>query len=98
MAAYIFVNVDVHDPEGYREYTSQVLATLEPFHGRFVIRGGANELLEGEWSPGRIVLLEFPSMEQARAWYTSPAYQAILPIRHRFSQAQVFALIEGVPS
>lgn len=96
MAAYIFANVDVHDHEGYREYTSQVPATLAPFQGRFVVRAGAHEVLEGEWSPDRIVLIEFPSMELARAWYASPEYQAILPIRHRNSRTSFLALIEGV--
>jgi uncharacterized protein (DUF1330 family) len=98
MAAYVLGNVDVLDPDGYRAYTSRVPATLEPFQGRFVVRAGANETLEGEWSPARIVLIEFPSMEQARAWYASPEYQAILPIRHRHSQARFLTLIEGVPT
>lgn len=98
MAAYVLANVNVRDMEAYREYTSQVPATLAPFQGRFVVRAGAVETLEGAWTPGRIVLIEFPSLELARAWYTSPAYQAILPIRHRNSQAQFFAIIEGVPS
>jgi uncharacterized protein (DUF1330 family) len=98
MAAYVLGDVNVHDPEGYREYTSRVPATLEPFQGRFVVRAGAHELLEGEWSPDRIVLIEFPSMELARAWYASAAYQEILPVRHRNSHANVLAIIEGVPS
>lgn len=96
MAAYVLGNVDVHDLEAYREYTNQVPATLAPFQGRFVIRAGANETIEGEWNPARIVLIEFPSMELARAWYASPAYQAILPIRHRHSRARFMSLIEGV--
>ncbi|MDQ3410790.1 MAG: DUF1330 domain-containing protein [Chloroflexota bacterium] len=96
MAAYILADVTVHDPEAYREYTSQVPATLAPFQGRFVVRAGAYETLEGEWSPDRVVLIEFPTVEQARGWYASPAYQAILTIRHRNSDATFLALIEGV--
>lgn len=98
MAAYILADVTVADMEAYREYTRQVPDTLLPFQGRFVVRAGASEALEGEWNPGRLVLIEFPSLELARAWYASPAYQAILPIRHRHSHAKFMALIEGVDS
>src|SRR5687767_11833060 len=96
VAAYILADVSVTDMEAYREYTRQVPATLEPFQGRFVVRAGASVTLEGDWNPGRLVLIEFPSPELARSWYTSPAYQAIMPIRHRHSQAKFLALIEGV--
>lgn len=96
MAAYVLGNVEVHDPEAYRAYTSQVQATLDPFQGRFVVRGGALETVEGELNADRLVLLEFPSMAQARAWYDSAAYQAILPIRHAHSTARFITLIEGV--
>lgn len=96
VAAYILADITVADMEAYREYTRQVPATLEPFQGRFLVRAGASETLEGEWTPGRLVLIEFPSPELARAWYTSPAYQAIMPIRHRHSRAKFFTLIEGV--
>lgn len=98
MAAYILADVTVADQQAYREYTRQVPGTLEAFQGRFVVRAGASETLEGEWNPDRLVLIEFPSLELARAWYDSPAYQAILPIRHRHSQAKFLALIEGVDS
>lgn len=98
MAAYVLGSVSVHDPQGYRAYTSQVQATLDPFQGRFVVRAGVHETLEGEFEADRLVLIEFPSMEQARGWYDSEAYQAILPIRHGNSSARFITLIEGVPS
>ncbi len=79
MAGYVIADVDVHDPEGYKEYTALVPATLEPFGGRFAVRGGAYEVLEGSWRPRRLVVLEFPSVERARAWYESAEY----PTRRR---------------
>jgi uncharacterized protein (DUF1330 family) len=95
MAGYILVNVEVLDPVGYQQYTAQVPDTVARFGGKFLIRAGANETLEGEWEPHRIVLLEFPSVEQARAWYDSPEYQAIIPLRQRYSRTHFFSAIEG---
>lgn len=95
MAAYAIVNVQVNDPERYQEYSSQVLPTLEPFGGEFLVRGGRHEVLEGDWQPDRLVVVRFPDMEQARAWYFSPAYQRILPIRQQHSTG-TFVLVEGV--
>jgi uncharacterized protein (DUF1330 family) len=96
MAAYVLGNVSIDNPVGYREYTSQVQATLDPFEGRFVVRAGAYETLEGEFEADRLVLIEFPTVEQARGWYDSEAYQSILPIRHANSSARFITLIEGV--
>jgi len=75
-------------------YLERIQATLDPFHGRFVIHGGALEVAEGEW-PGSAVLIEFPDMEQGRAWYASPAYQDILPLRTDHIEGDVI-LVEGV--
>ncbi len=96
MAAYVIVDVEVLDPEAYTEYTRDVPATLEPFGGRFLVRGGAVTTLEGEWRPQRAVLIEFPSVEQAKAWHASPAYVAILPIRHKHARTNFMTVIEGV--
>lgn len=95
MAAYVLVSVDVHDPEGYREYTAQTPGTVERYGGRFIVRGGAYETVEGEWQPKRIVVVEFPSMEQARAWYASPEYQTILPIRQHNSTCEFLTFVDG---
>jgi uncharacterized protein (DUF1330 family) len=96
MAAFVIVDVEVLEPAPYREYTSAVPATLAPFGGRFIVRGGAYETIEGEWRPQRIVIIEFPSVEQARAWYASPEYQAILPIRLRHARTNFLTVVEGV--
>ena len=96
MAAYVIVDVEVLEPEAYTEYTRAVPASLEPFGGRFIVRGGAHETLEGDWNPQRVVVLEFPSVEQAKAWHASPAYQAILPIRQRHARTNFLTVVEGV--
>lgn len=95
MAAYIVVDVAITDPQEYRTYTQQVPATLEKYGGRFIVRGGQTETLEGDWQPGRFVILEFPSVEQARAWYSSPEYTAIIGIRHHAANSNMI-LVQGV--
>lgn len=96
MAAYVIVDVEVLDPEPYDEYRRGVPATLERYGGRFVVRGGAAETLEGEWRPQRVVVLEFPSVERAKAWHASPEYAAILPIRRRHARTTFLTVVEGV--
>jgi uncharacterized protein (DUF1330 family) len=97
MAAYIVVDVTVKDPDRYPEYSRQVQATLEPYGGRFIVRGGATETVEGTWSPGRLVILEFPTMERARAWYDSPEYAPARSLRWELADANLL-IVEGVPS
>jgi uncharacterized protein (DUF1330 family) len=96
MSAYVIVGVDVTEPNEYADYSRQVPATLEPYQGRFVVRGGAFEVLEGEFTPPRIVVLTFPNVELAKTWHESPAYQAILPIRQRNAQTAFMVVVEGV--
>jgi len=96
MPAYVIVGVDVTDPEAYSEYTRQVPATLEPHEGRFLVRGGAFEVLEGDWTVSRTVVLVFPSVDHAKAWHASAAYQAILPIRQEHARTHFMVLVDGV--
>jgi uncharacterized protein (DUF1330 family) len=76
------------------EYMERIQATLDPFSGRFLIHGGEVDVKEGSW-PGAVVLIEFPGMAQARAWYASPAYREILPLRTRHLEGEAI-LVEGV--
>ena len=76
-------------------YLERIDATLAPFHGRFLVHGANAEVLEGSW-PGDLIIVEFPDREQASAWYTSPAYQQILPLRTENSDSTVI-LVDGVP-
>jgi uncharacterized protein (DUF1330 family) len=93
--AYLIADVDVTDAQRYADYTAQVPSTLEPYGGRFLARGGATEAIEGDWLPGRPVIIEFPSVDAAKRWYGSAEYQAILGIRHEASSAR-FVLTDGV--
>ena len=82
-----------NDPDVF-EYLERIDSTLEPYSGRFVIHGGRVEVLEGAW-PGAVVVIEFPGVAQAKSWYRSAAYQAILPLRTRHISTDVI-LAEGV--
>jgi uncharacterized protein (DUF1330 family) len=76
------------------EYLERIDATLAPFGGHFIVHGGDFELLEGSW-PGNLIVIEFPDREQARAWYDSPAYQAMVTLRTDSSDSDVI-MIDGV--
>ena len=95
MAAYVIGEVDVMDPAAYEEYRKQVGAVVTKYGGRFIARGGKVEALEGGWSPKRLVLLEFPSMELALKWYRSPEYAPLIKLRQKASRGKLVAL-EGI--
>jgi uncharacterized protein (DUF1330 family) len=95
MAAYIVVDIDVHDAPGLEEYRSRVPATVEKYGGRFIVRGGQFQVLEGGWQPKRLVLLEFPSSEQARRWYDSEEYRPLKAMRLKASTGNL-VLVDGV--
>ena len=95
MAAYIIADVDVTDPAGYEAYRREVPALIAAGGGRYLVRGGATETLEGDWSPRRVVILEFPDMASLKAWYGSPGYQSILKIRQACADSRLIA-VEGV--
>ena len=95
MTAYCVVYEIIDDPKPFEEYRRQVLSTIEAHGGRFLVRGGAFTVLEGEMPYNRIALLEFPSREKAEEWYKSPEYQRILPLRHQSGRSQ-FLLVDGI--
>ena len=94
-AFYIAEHV-VSDPEGFKPYASGVAKTLEPYGGRFAVRGGKPVALEGDEPKGRYVVIVFDSIEKARGWYESPAYQALIPVRQKAAQSRAL-LVEGIP-
>ena len=94
MTAYVIADIDIHDQDAYREYSALVPDTLRQYGGRFLVRGGAFETLEGDWRPRRVLVLEFPSAEHARRWYGSQEYAAPLAMRHRASTGKL-VLVEG---
>jgi uncharacterized protein (DUF1330 family) len=95
MAAYVIATVEVTDPDAYAEYRARVLPTIERHGGRFLVRGGASEILEGSWQPSRVVVLEFPDAEAARRWYGSEDYAPLVELRQRASVGHLL-LVEGV--
>ncbi len=96
MAAYAVAHLhDVTMGADIRAYLEGIDATLAPFGGRFVIHGGPVDRLEGEWT-GDLIVVEFPDRENARQWYHSPAYQALLPLRTANARGTLI-LIDGVP-
>jgi len=95
MKGYIIADVEIRDPGEYEAYKAAVPATLEVYGGRFIVRGGETEVLEGDWQPKRIVVLEFDSPEQARAWYESEEYGDPKALRQRASTASLI-LVSGV--
>ena len=95
MPAYLILDIHVEDPEEYAAYRERAPATLEAYGARYLVRGGAHEVLEGDWDPERVVVVEFPSVERAREWYRSPEYQELAAMRQRAAPGQVI-LVEGV--
>ena len=91
---YVVAEVDVTDPATFQKYGEKVPGTLAPFNGHYLIRGGKTLSLEGD-SPKRFVVIAFDSMEKAKSWEDSPAYEAIKPIRHSSAKSRVF-IAEGV--
>lgn len=95
MPAYLIGNIEVTDPAGYEEYKKGVGATVAAYGGRSLARpGGAMEVLEGEWKPKRLVILEFPSAAQLKAWYNSTEYKPLLEIRLRAAKSSL-VMVEG---
>lgn len=95
MAAYIIVDVVVKDTQRYEDYKKLTPASLIPFGGKFIVRGGKAETLEGDWKPGRIVVVEFPTVEKAKAWWKSDTYAPARAIRQAASITRML-LVDGV--
>lgn len=94
MPAYVIVEVEVHNPTEYEDYKKLTPGSLVPFQGKFIVRGGKMETLEGDWHPQRIVVLEFPTLELAKSWWTSEEYAAPKALRQRTARTKMIA-IEG---
>ena len=95
MPAYVFAEVNITNPEGYKAYSAQVPATIAKYGGRFLVRGGRAHALEGEWPEVRRVLIEFPTAEAARQWWDSPEYEQPKALRMANSDGRLI-LLEGV--
>lgn len=94
MKAYVIVEVSITDINRYEEYKKLTPATIAAYDGRFIIRGGKTEPLEGNWHPDRIVVVEFPSLEKARQWWHSDEYSQAKAIRAEAAHTKMF-IVEG---
>ena len=95
MAAYLVVDIDVTNPAQFEEYKKLAPTALAKYGGRYLIRGGAYEAVEGNWKPQRLTIVEFDSMEKAKAFYTSPEYQAAIKVRAGAAKFKAL-LVQGV--
>ncbi len=95
MTAYVIVDMEVTDPVAIEEYRRLAGASVTAHGGRFIVRGGRLDCLEGGWEPQRIVVLEFPDASRARAWWSSPEYDAARVIRNRAARTRM-VLVEGI--
>jgi uncharacterized protein (DUF1330 family) len=95
MSAYVIVEIDVTDPIGYEEYKKQAGATVAQHGGKYIVRGGKTEVLEGDWKPKRTVVLQFESMQRAKEWLNCEEYREPRKMRHRTAKTNMI-LVEGL--
>ncbi len=96
MPAYAIFDIAVTDPERYEEYKKLAPPAIAAYGGKYLVRGGHLDVLEGNWHPSRIVVLEFPTAEQAKAWIDSPEYSEARALRHATASTHAI-LVEGLP-
>ena len=95
MPAYVIADVEVTNPELFEEYRKLVPATVEAFGGRYIVRGGDSEVVEGDWTPSRTVVIEFESFEQAKAWHSSEMYAGPKQMRIDSTNSSVI-IVDGL--
>ncbi|MBT4514254.1 MAG: DUF1330 domain-containing protein [Chloroflexi bacterium] len=95
MSAYMIVQVEVTDPDGFAEYREKVGPQIAKHGGKYLVRGAEVENLEGDWNPGRLVVFEFPSIDDIRRWYEADEYQPLLALRERTANTTL-SIVEGV--
>ena len=95
MAAYVVVEIDVTDPVGYEEYRKLGPPTVAAYGGKFVVRGGKAEVLEGDWAPKRLVVIAFESVERAKQWWSSQEYRVPKQVRQKTAMTNMI-VVEGV--
>jgi uncharacterized protein (DUF1330 family) len=94
MSAYVIVEIDIVDPVGYEKYKKLAGATVEKYGGKYIVRGGKAEVLEGDWHPKRMVVLQFESLQRAKEWLNSEEYREPRKMRHRTARTNMI-LVEG---
>jgi len=94
MSAYVIVEIDVIDPVEYEEYKKQAAATVHKYGGKYIVRGGKTEVLEGDWQPKRIVILRFDSIDRAKEWLHCEEYRDPRKLRHKTAKTNML-VVEG---
>ena len=94
MVAYVIAEVNIHNSERYADYTAVTPGTVEKYGGKFIVRGGNPQALEGDAPPQRVVVIEFATADAAKAWYNSPDYSSVISIRQEASDGKLM-LVEG---
>jgi uncharacterized protein (DUF1330 family) len=94
--AYIIVEMNVSDPDRYKEYMAKAPACVKAFGGEYMVRGGRHETMEGDWQPHRLAVLKFPSYEQAKAFYDDGPYREVRKLREGATEYFNMVLVEGV--
>jgi len=95
MKGYVIVDIEIIDQGKYDKYRQMVVSSIQQYGGTYVVRGGRIERLEGDWSPERLAIVEFESLERAKAWYDSPEYAPAKKIRQEASRGKIL-IVEGV--
>lgn len=95
MTAYAIFDISISDPERYEEYKKLAPPAIAAYGGKYLTRGGKTDVLEGRWAPARVVILEFPSAERAKAWLDSPEYRAARALRHATATTNA-VVVEGL--
>jgi uncharacterized protein (DUF1330 family) len=95
MPAYFVANVEVTNPEAFQEYVKGAPATVAAYGGKYIARGGAIEILEGDWAPKRLTIIQFDSVARAKEWFNSPEYAPFKEIRRKTTTARLL-VTEGV--
>ncbi len=92
MPAYVIVDINVTDPNGYSQYKELAPAAVAAYDGKYLARGGKTEVLEGNWSPTRLVILQFPTVERAKQWLDSVEYSAARALRHKTARSNMVVI------
>ena len=97
MSAFLISDVSVRDADAFQTYRTRAAASISQHGGKYLARGGTIETLEGTWEPNNVIVVEFPSVERARAWYRSPEYASALEVRDR-ALSRNLILVDGIDS
>ncbi len=95
MAAYVILDITVNDPAKYEDYKKLAPPAIEAYGGKYLVRGGSMEILEGDWKPNRVVILEFQSIEMAKNWINSPEYSDARALRHQTTTSHAI-VVDGL--